>query len=71
MISDIIIQNIGHTLETAGEIILGITLLKVHNHVSKERKIDKHIIKEMKFERRMGFMAILFIFLGYVLQIIS
>jgi len=63
------ITFIGFTLDTLGEILLGVTVLKVHFHVIKEHKIDTDVLKEMRLEQVLGILAVILIIVGYLLQL--
>lgn len=60
--------NIGLTLDTLGKVLLGVTVLMVHGHVSKEHKIDADVLRAMKREKVLGILAILLVVAGYILQ---
>ena len=60
---------IGFTLQTLGEILVAFTALAVHHRVWKEHKIDKKVFKSMKREQVLGFLAILFLVMGFFLQL--
>lgn len=58
------------TFDFIGKVLLGITALLVHRRIKREQKIDKQVLKEMKFEQAIGIIAILLIFIGYLLHLI-
>ena len=60
---------IGFTLTTVGEILLGITILIIHWHILKEHKIDEDVLKQMKKEQVLGVLAVIFIAIGFFLQV--
>lgn len=60
----------GLTFSVIGKILLGITVLIVHSRIVKETKIDFAVIKQMKRERGVALIAIAFLALGYLLEII-
>jgi uncharacterized membrane protein len=62
-------QYIGYTLQTLGEIFIAFTVLKVHERVLKEHRIDDSVFKVIKLEQLIGVFGIIFIVLGYVLTI--
>ncbi|MGK0209025.1 MAG: hypothetical protein ACI83O_000287 [Patescibacteria group bacterium] len=45
--------------------------LLVHNKIKNERKIDRHVIKEMKMEQILGVVAMLFFALSYILNFVN
>jgi hypothetical protein len=59
----------GLTLGFFGKVILGATVINVHAHIIKERKIDMDVLKEMKRERVFGIIAVLLITAGYTLEL--
>ncbi len=63
--------KIGLTLDLLGVVLLGITLLRVHWHVSKEHKIDNDVVRAMHLERWLGIVAIILIIIGYIFQILA
>jgi len=62
--------NVGLTIDTLGEILLGITVLMVHHHVIKEHHIDMDVLRSMKRERIFGVLGIVLIIIGYILQVL-
>lgn len=61
----------GFTLDVVGKILLAVSILLVHGRIKQEKKIDKHIIKEMEVEKIMVIIGIIFIIFGYLLQLPS
>ncbi len=59
----------GLTLSFFGKVILGATVINVHAHIIKERRIDMDVLKEMKRERALGIFAVFLILLGYFLEL--
>jgi len=62
---------IGFTLHTVGEVMVGFTAIMVHHRVWKEHKIDNRVFEEMKIERKAGIIGLIFIIIGFALQIIN
>ena len=62
--------NIGLTLDAAGKVLLGVTVLMVHQHVLKEHKIDGDVLRAMRLEQVVGALAVVLIVAGYILQIL-
>ncbi len=62
---------LGHTLQTIGAIAIAFTVLRVHQRMKLERKIDAKVFKEIKLEQSVVTFSIIFIFVGYLLLIIS
>jgi len=63
------IPVVGLTIETLGEILLGLTVLFVHWHVIKEHKIDSDVLRTMKKEQIMGITGLVLIIVGYLIQV--
>ena len=61
----------GLTLGFLGKIILGATVINVHAHIIKERRIDQDVVDEMHRERRFGIVAVVLILVGYILEMQS
>ncbi|MBD3281625.1 hypothetical protein GF391_02655 [Candidatus Uhrbacteria bacterium] len=62
-------EYIGLTLQTLGEIFIAFTVLKVHQRVLREHRIDDNVFKVIKIEQMLGIFGIIFIVIGYVLLI--
>lgn len=62
---------LGHTLDMVGKIMIAYTAMRVHYRFWKEHKIDEDVFSEMKRERTIGIVGIVFIILGYLLEIPS
>lgn len=60
---------IGSTLDILGKVLLGLTVIQVHTRVMKEHKIDELVLKAMQKERKLGFLGIVLMVLGYLLQL--
>ena len=58
------------TFDFTGKILLVIVALLVHKRVRKAQRIDKRVLKEMKFEQGAGILALVFLALGYILHLI-
>ncbi|PJC31056.1 hypothetical protein CO051_04490 [Candidatus Roizmanbacteria bacterium CG_4_9_14_0_2_um_filter_39_13] len=63
------IELVGFTIKTIGEVMVGFTAIMVHHRVWKEHKIDTRVFAEMKRERRVGITGLILIVLGYILQV--
>ena len=59
---------IGITFDVIGTILIAYTVLRVHNRAREERAIDSRVINEMKKERAMSIVGIVFIIIGYIFQ---
>ena len=59
----------GMTLGTAGKLLLGFAVLRVHTRIREERKIDEIVIRTIKREEVLTALAVLLIIAGYVLEV--
>lgn len=59
----------GITLGTLGKLILGIAVLRVHIRIFEEHKIDGVVLKAIKREHLVTFIGLIFIILGYILEV--
>ncbi len=60
----------GITVQMAGEVIIAFTLLRVHHRVLSDRKIDKKVFAEMKIEQKVGYLGLILIIAGYLMQVL-
>ncbi len=60
----------GITLGTIGKLILGIAVLRVHIRIFEEHKIDGVVLKAIKREHIVTVIGLIFIVLGYVLEVL-
>lgn len=63
------IEILATTLDFLGKILIAVTVLLVHRRIKKEHRIDKKVLREMKFEQSIGFIAIILIVLGFILHL--
>lgn len=61
--------NLGLTIHTLGELLVGFTAIMVHYRFLKEHKVDKVVLHEMKTEQIVGILGVLLIVMGYMLEI--
>jgi len=59
------------TLGVLGKVLLGVAVIRVHSHIMKEHRIDDDVINAIKRERYISIIAILFIIIGYLLEVTS
>ncbi|MAF59500.1 MAG: hypothetical protein QF858_02740 [Candidatus Pacebacteria bacterium] len=59
----------GLTLGVLGKVLLGFTVLSVHWKIVKEHKIGKVVLREIRRERNLAILGILFIVVGYLLEL--
>ncbi len=61
----------GLTFAVIGHVLIAMSVYFVHGRVMKEHKIDRHVLKEMKSERNFAITGLVFIIVGYIIQIVS
>jgi hypothetical protein len=59
----------GMTFDFIGTIILAVAILRVHTKLEKEHKVDRKVIGAIEREKKFAYIAMVFIIIGYVLQI--
>ncbi len=64
-----VVAIMGFTLDMIGKVLLGVSVYLVHTRIIRERKIDQTVIKTMKKERNLALLGLLFIIVGYVMQL--
>ena len=57
------------TFDFVGKILIAITALLVHKRIKKAHRINKKVLKEMRFEQSIGFLGIILIVIGYILHL--
>jgi len=60
----------GLTLGVIGKVLLGVTVIAVHLKIVKEHKIDGVVLKEMRRERNLAIVGIIFMIVGYILEVL-
>lgn len=63
------LHQVGLTFNVLGEILIGLTVLRVHWRFRKEHRVDEKVFQEMKREQVLGIIGIIFIVIGYLLQL--
>ncbi|MBU1167153.1 hypothetical protein KKC60_01960 [Patescibacteria group bacterium] len=63
--------SIGYTVGVIGEVLIAYTVLKVHDRFLQEHMVDRKVLKEMKKEQIVAFIALAMIIAGYVLKVVS
>ncbi len=61
-------ELLGFALTTFGEIIIGISVIRVHLKMELEHKIDQKVILEMHKEKAVTAAGIILISVGFLLQ---
>lgn len=62
------IFTLGIILDTIGTVFIGLAVLMVHRHVSRERKIDMDVLRAMRKERLLTISGIFLVVIGAALQ---
>ncbi|MCA9485247.1 MAG: hypothetical protein KC506_00180 [Nanoarchaeota archaeon] len=57
------------TFDFIGKILIAITAVMVHTRIRKEKRIDKRVLKEMRWEEMLGILGIVFMTIGYFLHL--
>lgn len=58
-------------LEFVGEILIAISVVRVHNRVLKDHKLDRPVFRSIRSEQHVVVVGIVFSLAGFVLQMIS
>jgi hypothetical protein len=66
--SSIVLIISGLTLSTAGKVLLGVAVIRVHRHLAKERRIDYDVVQAVNLEKRVGLIGIVLIIVGFVME---
>ena len=69
MVSSIIVTGV--VLEFIGTVLIGIAILRVHNRMELEHKIDRKVLKAIKREQWFTKLGLILISLGFIINIIG
>jgi hypothetical protein len=61
-------MDIGYTIQTVGEVLVGLTVIMVHHRVLDEHRIDRKVLRILRKEQLIGGLAIAMIITGYILH---
>jgi len=64
-----VLSVIGFTFDVVGKVLLGISVYLVHSRVTREMKINKKVLREMKRERSLALIGLVLIIIGYLMQL--
>jgi len=64
------LENITLTLEAVGTLLIAWAALRVHHRVLSEHDISKKVVRIMRIEQWFGILGMVFVFIGYVLNIL-
>ncbi len=59
----------GITFGVIGKVLLGVTVIKVHAKIVTEHKIDGIVLSEIRFEKYLAILGIIFMVIGYLLEV--
>jgi len=62
-------SNIGLTLIVLGIIFIALIVFKLHERIMRQQFINPDVIKIMRLEQLLGVIGVIFLVLGYVLEI--
>ena len=57
------------SLNAIGSILVGFAAIRVHHRFLHEHKVDQKVFATMKAEQRLGVLGIVFIAIGYLIQV--
>jgi len=60
---------VGMTISLIGNILIGITVIRVHIHLANERKVDGDVIAAIRREKYLAAAAIILMVIGYFVEI--
>lgn len=63
------IELIGYIFDVVGKLMIAFTAVMVHHRFLKEHKVDEFVFKTMKKEQIIGIIGIIFILIGFFLQL--
>ena len=66
-----LLEIIGRTIDVIGKLLVAFTAIMVHHRFLREHKIDNKVFKMMKREQFFGILGVVFIVLGFVIEMIS
>ena len=55
--------------EFIGELLIAISVVRVHIHLLKEHKLDRDVYRTIKKEKMYVLLGIVFMFISFILQI--
>lgn len=64
-------MSIGYTLQTLGEVLVGLTVILVHHRVLHEHRIDRKVLRILQKEQVLGGLGVLMIITGYILHMMN
>jgi hypothetical protein len=65
------ISLLSASLTAIGEIVVAYTVIKVHERIMKEHKIDAKVLKTMYKEQKLAILGVIMIASGWILYILD
>ncbi|RJR15028.1 hypothetical protein C4579_03095 [Candidatus Microgenomates bacterium] len=65
------IAALGLTVQTIGEVLVGLTAVIVHRRFWQEHKVNNKVYAEMYREQVFGIVGVVLIIMGYIIQMNS
>ncbi len=53
-----------------GKILLAVMALMVHSKVTREKRIDRKVLGEMKLEKSLGILALILFTISYLMEVL-
>jgi hypothetical protein len=69
MVINMSILLLGLTLKTFGEVIIGISIIRVHYRIMQEHKLDRKVYRSIRNEKFWGLIGIILIITGYLFEV--
>lgn len=63
------IDSLALIVRTLGELLIGYSVLRVHNQVGQENKIDSHVKEKIKNEKQLTLVGIVLILVGLFIEL--
>jgi len=63
-------ENLSITLETVGTLLIAWAALRVHHRMLNEHKVSSRVFRIMRIEQRLGMVGMVFVFAGYLLNLL-
>jgi uncharacterized membrane protein YidH (DUF202 family) len=60
---------LGLTLRTLGEVIIGLSIIRVHIRIMQEHKLDKKVYRSIHKEKFWAVVGVALIIVGYFLEV--
>lgn len=62
---------VGFIFDVIGKVMVALTALLVHHRFRQEHKVDEKVFRVMRWEQTMGVIGVVFIVVGFLLQLPS